>query len=190
MSWYEFVVMLIVLAFWLMLVGLVLRGWRNRGRRQEEAVGTLPAPPAEPGEPTIGPHTGLYLGATMAPSWQNRIAVGDVGDRATCTYARYPGGILIERNGASSVWIPEESISAVRPENGLAGKVMSRDGVLVIRWTLPSGLEIDTGIRGDDKDVYPQWSEAYEKVTDATREKLAQEDAAGSTTNGKKRKKS
>ncbi len=49
--------------------------------------------------------------------------------------------------GASAIWIPEKSIRAIRTENGLAGKVMSKDGVLVIRWELPSGTEIDTGVR-------------------------------------------
>ena len=27
----------------------------------------------------------------------------------------------------------------------------------MIRWELPSGTEIDTGVRGDDKTVYPDW---------------------------------
>ena len=34
---------------------------------------------------------------------------------------------------------------------------MGRGGVLVIRWTLPSGTEIDSGFRADDKAVYPPW---------------------------------
>ncbi|MDX5310307.1 MAG: transporter, partial [Rhodococcus sp. (in: high G+C Gram-positive bacteria)] len=66
-------------------------------------------------------------------------------------------GVLLERDGASPIWIPQDSIRAVRTERGLAGKVMTKDGVLVIRWQLPSGTEIDTGFRGDDKTIYPQW---------------------------------
>lgn len=56
------------------------------------------------------------------------------------------------------IWIPQDSIRAIRTERGLAGKVMTKDGVLVIRWELPSGTEIDTGFRGDDKSVYPAWT--------------------------------
>ncbi len=38
---------------------------------------------------------------------------------------------------------------------------MTKDGVLVIRWQLPSGTEVDTGFRGDDKTVYPpSWVDA------------------------------
>ena len=31
---------------------------------------------------------------------------------------------------------------------------MTRNGILAIRWRLPSGTEIDTGFRGDDRDEY------------------------------------
>ncbi len=97
--------------------------------------------------------------ARIAPSWQDRIAVGDLGFRATLrTQPRTRTGVLLERDGASPIWIPEESIRAIRTERGLAGKVMTKDGVLVIRWQLPTGTEIDTGFRGDDKSIYPQWT--------------------------------
>lgn len=143
--------------FWVAMIGLMFIGWRGRARRQKDRIGELPPVPATLGELRVLPTTGLYVGSTIAPSWQDRIAVGDLGFRATCEISRYAGGILIERDGASAIWIPETSIRAVRTENGLAGKVMSKDGVLVIRWELPSGTEIDTGVRGDDKTVYPDW---------------------------------
>ena len=57
-------------AVWVILVSLVIRGWRNRGRRQAASVGDMPTVPADLGEPLRGPHTGLYLGSTMAPSWK------------------------------------------------------------------------------------------------------------------------
>lgn len=147
-----------LLALWALLVFLMYRGWRNRGKRQADRIGELPAVPAELGAQVVEPTTGLYLGSTMAPSWQDRIAVGDLGFRATAELARFERGILLERDGASRIWIPQESITAVRTERGHAGKVMTEDGVLVIRWTLPTGTEVDTGFRGDDKTVYPAWT--------------------------------
>ncbi|MGO3327093.1 PH-like domain-containing protein [Gordonia sp. (in: high G+C Gram-positive bacteria)] len=163
---YYLVIVVIALAIWLLLVSLIVRGWRNRGRRQADAVGEFPATPDDLGAPVRGPHTGLYVGSTLAPSWQNRIAVGDKGDRASAELTEYPNGLLITRHGASEIWIPRESLIAVRTENGLAGKVMSRDGVLVIRWTLPTGVEIDSGLRGDDKTTYPEWVEAYAELNE------------------------
>ena len=63
---------------------------------------------------------------------------------------------------------------------------MSRDGVLAIRWRLPSGVELDSGIRGDDKSVYPTWTAAYADVTAQTRNELDAADAAGTETKRKK----
>ena len=72
------------------------------------------------------PTTGLYVGSTIAPSWQDRIAVGDLGHRANAEISRYEKGILVERTGESTIWIPQERIRAVRTERGLAGKVMTQ----------------------------------------------------------------
>ena len=151
------IIALIVLGFWLVLVLLMLRGWRRRGQRQAEKVGDFPAVPDETGERRLGPETGLYVGSTFVPSWTDRLAVGDFGDRASCSISMFAQGILIERQGATSIWIPAASVRAIRTERGLAGKVMTRDGVLVIRWMLPSGTEIDSGVRCDDKSCYPRW---------------------------------
>lgn len=148
------------LLLWVVLVLLMWKGWRGRARRQAENIGELPAVPAELGEQLVAPSTGLYVGSTLAPSWQDRIAVGDLGHRAAGEISRYRSGVLLERDGASPIWIPQDSIRAIRTERGLAGKVMTKDGVLVIRWQLPSGTEIDTGFRGDDKTVYPSWVDA------------------------------
>lgn len=182
---YYVMITIIALGVWLVLVSLVLRGWRNRGRRQEEAIGEFPAVPADLGERIRGPHTGLYLGSTMAPSWQNRIAVGDYGDRATAELSAYPAGLLLARNGASDIWIPEDAITAVRTERGIAGKAMSRDGVLVIRWTLPTGTQIDSGLRADDKNVYPEWVAAYEEITEQAFRELEEADQRATTTEKK-----
>ncbi|KHJ70892.1 MULTISPECIES: hypothetical protein [Rhodococcus] len=146
------------LALWVVLVLLMWKGWKGRARRQRDAVGELPTVPAELGERLVEPSTGLYVGSTLAPSWQDRVAVGDLGHRANAELSRYRSGALLERDGASPIWIPQDSIRAIRTERGLAGKVMSQDGVLVIRWELPSGTEIDTGFRGDDKSIYPLWT--------------------------------
>lgn len=157
MSGFDILIVVVVIVVWLGLVALALRGWRNRGRRQADIIGAPPAVPADLPAPVRGPDTGLYVGSTIAPSWQDRVAVGDLGDRAAAAISSYPDGILIERQGASQIWIPRSSITAVRTERGLAGKVMTADGVLVIRWVLPSGTEIDSGLRADDKNIYPGW---------------------------------
>lgn len=146
------------LVFFLVCLWLMYRAWQKKAARQAGRIGELPTVPAELGAQLLEPTTGLYLGSTLAPSWQDRIAVGDLGFRATAELTRFERGILLERDGTTPIWIPQESVSAVRTERGHAGKVMTENGVLVIRWTLPTGTEIDTGFRGDDKTVYPAWT--------------------------------
>jgi hypothetical protein len=137
----------------------ILRGWLHRAQRQAAMIGALPALPDTVG-PAIVPATkGLYVGSTIAPSWQNRIAVGDLGFRSKAVLTRFPEGIMVQRSGAGPIWIPDESITAIRTERGIAGKALTHDGILAIRWKLPSGTEIDTGFRGDDRRELANWVE-------------------------------
>ncbi|WP_433566396.1 transporter [Nocardia sp. CA-151230] len=157
---------LVMLVLFALCLWLMYRAWTKRAVRQASVIGDLPPVPADCGAQLLEPTTGLYLGSTLAPSWIQRITVGDLGFRATAELTRFERGILLERDGAATIWIPQESITAVRAERGHAGKVMTEDGVLVIRWTLPTGTEVDTGFRGDDKAVYPAWTAAATKTGD------------------------
>jgi hypothetical protein len=136
----------------------MLRGWLHRAQRQAEMIGSLPPLPDTVGPALIGATKGLYVGSTIAPSWQDRIAVGDLGFRSKAVLTRYPEGIMLQRTGAGPIWIPDESITAIRTERGIAGKALTHDGILAIRWKLPSGTEIDTGFRGDDRRELANWT--------------------------------
>jgi hypothetical protein len=136
----------------------MLRGWLHRAQRQAEMIGALPPLPDTVGSAIIPATKGLYVGSTIAPSWQDRIAVGDLGFRSKAVLTRYPEGIMLQRTGTGPIWIPEESITAIRTERGIAGKALTHDGILAIRWRLPSGTEIDTGFRGDDRRELANWT--------------------------------
>jgi hypothetical protein len=142
------------------LIRAMMRGWLKRAQRQAELIGKLPALPDAVGPAIIPATPGLYVGSTLAPSWQDRVVVGDLGFRAKAMLTRYPEGIMLQRSGASPIWIPDESITAIRTERGIAGKALTHDGILAIRWRLPSGTEIDTGFRGNDRQKYAEWLEA------------------------------
>ncbi len=154
---------LVMAAVLALLIALVIRqmmrGWLRRAQRQVELVGALPPLPDSVGAALIPATKGLYVGSTIAPSWQDRIAVGDLGFRAKAVLTRYPEGIMLQRSGAGPIWIPDESITAIRTERGIAGKALTHDGILAIRWRLPSGTEIDTGFRGDDRRELANWVE-------------------------------
>ena len=150
-----FAAVLVVLSA--ILISLSLRGGRRRAARQLQIVGQLPGLPDTVGPAVIPGIRGLYVGSTIAPSWQDRIAVGDLGFRTKAVLARYPEGIMVQRSGGQPIWIPAESITAIRTERGIAGKALTHEGILAIRWVLPSGTEIDTGFRADDRREYDKW---------------------------------
>jgi hypothetical protein len=155
--------MLIIAALLAVLIALairqMMRGWLHRAQRQAQLIGTLPPLPDTVGPALIPATKGLYVGSTLAPSWLDRIAVGDLGYRAKAVMTRYPEGIMLQRTGAVPIWIPDDAIAAIRTEKGIAGKVMTHEGILAIRWRLPSGAEIDTGFRADNRDEYSKWLE-------------------------------
>jgi hypothetical protein len=161
-----------------LVIRLMMRGWRERARRQAAMIGTLPPVPETVGSPIVAPTRGVYVGCTLAPDWHDRVAVGDLGYRSKAVLTRYPEGIMVQRSGASPIWIPQETITAIRTERGMVGKVVppglnsrraardgrgepgsaaSHDGILAIRWRLPSGTEIDLGFRGNDRSEYARW---------------------------------
>jgi hypothetical protein len=137
----------------------MMRGWLRRAQRQAQLIGTLPSLPDTVGPALIPATKGLYVGSTLAPSWVDRIAVGDLGYRAKAVLTRYPEGIMLQRTGAGPIWIANEAIETIRTEKGIAGKAMTHEGILAIRWRLPSGTEIDTGFRADDRREYALWLE-------------------------------
>ena len=148
---FAFVIVVIIAV----LIGRMLRGWKHRGKRQLALLGELPPVPDLLSSAIVAPTRGLYVGSTLAGNWLERIAAGDLGFRSKAVLTRYPEGILLERSGATPIWIPEDAIAGVRAERALAGKVA---GILAIRWRLPSGTEIDTGFRGDDRRDYARWT--------------------------------
>jgi hypothetical protein len=140
-------------------IQLMMLGWRRRARRQDELIGNLPDVPDQVGGATATIR-GVYVGSTFAPKWNDRITAGDLGYRSKAVLTRYPEGIMLERIRAKPIWIPQESIAAVRAERGIAGKIAARNGILTIRWRLPSGVEIDTGFRAANRGAYGDWLEA------------------------------
>ncbi|MDZ7883813.1 MAG: transporter [Mycobacterium sp.] len=152
---------LVVAAVIALLIGFFVRrlltGWRNRMARQAELIGSLPPLPDSVGPVLTGPTRGLYVGSTIAPHWNDKVAAAALGFRAKAVLTRYPEGIMVQRTGIGPIWIPDESIVAVRSERAIAGKALTFEGILAIRWKLPSGTEIDTGFRADDRGEISEW---------------------------------
>ncbi|MGE2737906.1 transporter [Mycolicibacterium vaccae] len=148
---------LIVVVIIAVVINMMIRGWRRRGERQAQMLGSLPPLPDTVGPALVAPTKGLYVGSTLLPNWNDRIVVGDLGFRAKAVLTRYPEGIMLQRTGAGPIWIPDDLIVAIRAEKNLVGKALTHEGILAIRWRLPSGAEIDTGFRADNRGDYAKW---------------------------------
>ena len=153
-------------ALFLLALAGMRRGWRHRGRRQAW-LPELPAVPGALGADLVAPLSGLYVGTTLATRWQDRIVAGGLGARAEAVARVTEAGVLITRRGGSPIFLPAAQLIDARLEPALAGKVVGRGGLLVLRWQ-HGEQDLDTGIRADDRTGYPAWIAAIDKVT-ATR---------------------
>ncbi len=138
----------------LALIGLGLwgmrRGWRNRGARQSG----VPQPPSPPRDlPPAQAVPGLYVATTTAGDLLDRIVVHGLGNRGRAELYLRTEGLLIDRTGEPSLWIPRESLVDVRLGRGQAQKAFEAGGVILVRWAL-GGYEFETGFRADDPDAH------------------------------------
>lgn len=149
---------LLVLAVFLLGVWGMWLGWRRKAREQSARYAPFPqVPEADDLGQELAATDGVYVATTPHGRWQDRIVTRGVGMRGPATLRRYDGGVVVERHGARSFFIPASAITEVTTARKMAGKVMGTDGLLVITWRLGDEL-LDTGFRGDDMDVYPEWT--------------------------------
>ena len=146
---------LLCVAFFVFALWGMRLGWRHRAARQSDLV-PRPAPPEVAAPALVADLVGVYVGSTYATSWQDRVAAQGLGIRSNARATLSADGVLIDREGAEAIFIPADSIVDARLAPGLAGKVVGAGGLVVIRWRL-GDVEIDSGLRGDDKTIYPLW---------------------------------
>lgn len=151
---------LVVLAVLALIVMTMMRGTQQRSSyRRAVVMAPFPRPPAE----MVGPDaaallpaaTGVYVGTSMAGDWQDQVEAGDVNVQASATLHLSRAGLLIDRAGARPLWIPAESLRAVRTGRAIAGRAMTGDGHLVFTWQLGGHL-LDTAFRGEEE-RYADW---------------------------------
>lgn len=159
----------------LVLLGLVLalaaHGWS--GRRQRQAG--IPAPPEVPeeldGRSPRWACSGQYVSTTRAGDWLDRVLVHGLGAKATGQAMVFDQGLVLVRDGAPDLWIPAESVQAVRRESGMAGKFVEKDGLVVTTWELGS-LLVDTGFRTRDAADTPALVQALHAMAPAALDRL------------------
>jgi hypothetical protein len=137
----------------LVLVGLVgwamVAGWRGRRRRTGGLVETLPTAPQDLGAARTEPIEAQYVTTTRAGDWLDRVAAADLGVRGNATVQVFDAGVRIDRQGEPEVFLPAAALVGAGTAPGMAGKVVGREGLVVLTWRADPNDErgLDTGLR-------------------------------------------
>lgn len=134
----------LVLGFVALVCWGMWRGWRARARRQAD----LPAPAEPPTDfgAVAARAEGRYVATVRADQWLDRIVAHGLGAPAAGELLVGPAGVLVERDGAPALFVPAADIVLATTGTGMAGDVVEREGLAVIRWTLGEA-QLDTGFR-------------------------------------------
>ena len=131
---------------------LMLKGWRGRQRRQGD-LPPPPLPPAEPGAVVVPATPGLFVGTTFADDWLDRVAVHDLAHRAAGWILLDSNGIHVEREGLPELYLPYAAVDRAALGDALAGKVIGKEGLVLVDWRL-GGRLLTSGFRADDHSTH------------------------------------
>ncbi|MFJ8899332.1 hypothetical protein [Streptomyces sp. NPDC102370] len=159
-GWVVGLALFVALVYWLM-----REGWKWRGTLQSD----LPEPHSAPDDP--GPATltmsGRYHGSTTAGQWLDRIVAHGLGTRSRAELTLTDTGLDVVRPGADDFFIPADALREARLDKGIAGKVLTEGGLLVVTWAHGERL-IDSGFRSDHAAEHNDWVEALTNMINKT----------------------
>ncbi|MBK3566587.1 MULTISPECIES: hypothetical protein [unclassified Streptomyces] len=148
-GWLVGLALFIALVYWLM-----REGWKWRGTLQGD-LPDLPTAPTDPG-PAKLTMNGRYHGSTTAGQWLDRIVAHGLGTRSRVELTLTDAGLDVVRPGATDFFIPAGALREALLGKGIAGKVLSEGGLLVVTWAHGDRL-IDSGFRSDTAAEHAEW---------------------------------
>ncbi|MCX4646720.1 hypothetical protein [Streptomyces sp. NBC_01446] len=157
-GWIVGLLLFIALVYWLM-----RQGWTWRGTLQGD-LPPLPAAPSAPG-PARLELSGRYHGSTTAGQWLDRIVAHGLGTRSRVELTLTDAGLDVVRPGATDFFIPGAQLREARLDKGIAGKVLTEGGLLIVTWGHGDKL-IDSGFRSDHAAEQAEWVETLNNVID------------------------
>ena len=125
------------------------RSWRRRVASGAD-IPALAVAPIHKSIDAVSIDHATYLGTVTTQHWLDRVAARGLGHRGPASVVVEPEGLVIERVGTESLFIPQQAIVGVALERGLAGRVYGQDGVIVVTWTW-GDVSLQTGIRIPDE---------------------------------------
>ncbi|MCW8383005.1 PH-like domain-containing protein [Streptomyces justiciae] len=159
-GWLVGLVLFIALIYWLM-----REGWKWRGTLQ----GDLPELPDAPDDLGAARLTmsGRYHGSTTAGQWLDRIVAHGLGTRSRVELTLTDVGLDVVRPGATDFFIPAGALREAVLGKGIAGKVLTEGGLLLVTWEHGDRL-IDSGFRSDHAAEHHEWVDAINSMINKT----------------------
>lgn len=175
-GWLVGLALVVALVYWLM-----REGWKWRGTLQSDLpeLPSRPSPtpggggrPQQPGMPDDpGPvkleMTGRYHGSTTAGQWLDRIVAHGLGTRSRAELTLTDAGLEVVRPGASDFFVPAGRLRGARLDKGIAGKVLTEGGLLVVTWEHGERV-IDSGFRSDRAAEHSDWVDTLNQMINKT----------------------
>ncbi|MER6445194.1 hypothetical protein DEJ51_05505 [Streptomyces venezuelae] len=149
MAWVIGLAVFVAFVYWLM-----RQGWKWRGALQND-LPELPAAPDGLPEHRLA-LTGRYHGSTTAGQWLDRIVAHGLGLRSRVELTLTDAGLDVVRPGAGDFFVPVAQLRGARLDKGIAGKVLTEGGLLVVTWAHGDKL-IDSGFRSDRAAEHAAW---------------------------------
>ena len=164
----------VALVYWLM-----REGWKWRGTLQGD-LPELPEAPADPGpvrlahpsptttlngggKPPLLTLSGRYHGTTTAGQWLDRIVAHGLGARSRVELTLTDAGLDVVRPAAADFFVPAAQLREARLDKGIAGKVLTEGGLLVVTWEHGDKL-LDSGFRSDHAAEHNAWVETLNQM--------------------------
>jgi hypothetical protein len=159
-GWLVGLALFVALVYWLM-----REGWKWRGTLQGD-LPELPTAPDDPGPARLG-MSGRYHGSTTAGQWLDRIVAHGLGARSRVELTLTDAGLDVVRPGATDFFIPRAALREAVLGKGIAGKVLTEGGLLVVTWAHGERL-IDSGFRSDHAAEHTDWVDAINSMINKT----------------------
>jgi hypothetical protein len=156
-GWIIGLVLVVALVYWLM-----RQGWQWR-RTLQGGLPELPQPLRTPGTPLLVLE-GRYHGSTTAGRWLDRIVAHGLGVRSRAALTLTEAGLDVDRTGAPGFFVPAAALRGARLDKGIAGKVLTEGGLLVVTWE-HGGTLIDSGFRSDHAAEHAAWVEQLDRLS-------------------------
>ncbi|MEU3947101.1 hypothetical protein [Streptomyces sp. NPDC029526] len=159
-GWIVGLALFVAFLYWLM-----REGWKWRGTLQGD-LPELPETPDDPGAALLT-MSGRYHGSTTAGQWLDRIVARGLGARSRAELTLTEAGLDVVRPGAGDFFVPAAALRGARLDKGIAGKVLTEGGLLVVTWAHGERV-IDSGFRSDRAAEHTEWVEALNTMISKT----------------------